>query len=273
MKTTIATALAFLMAIGLYAYGTTSSAPIDPAPSIDNQPSTSAQSDVDERCPRLFLRGVPPTIPEAQRNGGIAICRTAYSSFNSPVTRTPIWSAEELNPQGMRAAAQIERDSSFEEELQLPQTYRAKLEDYRGSGWDRGHLAPSADMPSPDAQQESFSLANIIPHAPGLNRGAWADLESDIRSLARRRDSIHVVTGMLLTEPKVSTLPGGRVIIPDHVWKAVVSPGEGAVVHIARNRDGSNITSITLDDFRRSTGIDPFPAATQQESSTMLRMR
>ena len=268
MKTTISTAIAFVLAVALYAYGSLfPTHPNDPSPPQARQ-ATSPQS-----CNGIFLRSKPPTVPTSQAEDSIAICRIAYSSYNSPKTRTPIWSAEELSPGGMRAASEIERDSTFEEESAIPIAYRARLDDYRGSGWDRGHLAPSADMPSRAAQQESFSLSNIVPQAPGLNRGQWADLESDVRSLARRRDAVHVVTGILITGSKVATLPGGRVIIPDQIWKAVASPLEGTVVFLAENRDGAPIHALSLDAFRKSTGIDPFPGATPEESTNMLRIR
>lgn len=275
MKTTIATGIAFLASIALYAYGTTS-----PTPAYENrthtaegQNSSAASTEHSDDCGEIYLRYKAPTVPESQADGSIALCRMAYASYFSPKTRTPIWSAEQLSPGIMRAASKIERDSTFHEEEGLPESYRSRLEDYRGSGWDRGHLAPSANMPSPEAQQESFSLANIIPQSPGLNRGDWADVESDVRSLARRRDSVYVVSGILLSGPNVKTLPGGRVVIPDQVWKAVASPQEGSVVFIAENTDDAPVYSITLDAFRKSTGIDPFPGATDFEATTMLRIR
>ena len=267
MKTTIASALAFIMAIGFYAYGSAFS-----SEAITTRTDTPAATNSAE-CNDIFLRSAPPTVPPAQSDGAIAICRMAYSSFNSPKTKTPIWSAEELTPLSMRQASKIERASTFEEEMEIPASYRSRLEDYRGSGWDRGHLAPSANMPSAEAQQESFSLANIIPQAPALNRGNWADLESDVRSLARRRDAVYVVTGILISGPKASTLPGSRVIIPDHVWKAIISPGEGSVVYLASNGANSTIHTLSLNSFRQSTGIDPFPGATPQEASSMLHLR
>ena len=275
MKTTIATGIAFLASIALYAYGTTSSAPPYDVSTVavEKQDSSSALAVHPDSCGKIYLRYKAPTVPEPQSEGSVAICRTAFASYFSPKTRTPIWSAEQLSPGIIRAASNIERDSTFHEESSLPESYRSRLKDYRGSGWDRGHLAPSANMSNPETQQESFSLANIIPQSPGLNRGEWADVESDVRSLARRRDSVYVVTGILLSGAEVRTLPGGRVVIPDQVWKAVASPQEGAVVFIAENADDASVYSITLDAFRKSTGIDPFPGATAFEATNMLRIR
>mgnify|MGYP001218156630 CR=1 FL=1 len=275
MKTTIATGIAFLASMALYAYGTTSSAPPYDVSTVtaEKRDSSSALAAHPDSCGKIYLRYKAPTVPEPQSEGSVAICRAAFASYFSPKTRTPIWSAEQLSPGIIRAASNIERDSTFHEEASLPESYRSRLKDYRGSGWDRGHLAPSANMSNPETQQESFSLANIIPQSPGLNRGEWADVESDVRSLARRRDSVYVVTGILLSGAEVRTLPGGRVVIPDQIWKAVASPQEGTVVFLAENADDAPVYSITLDAFRKSTGIDPFPGATAFEATNMLRIR
>jgi endonuclease G len=56
-------------------------------------------------------------------------------------------------------------------------------------------MTPSGDMPDARAQEQSFSLANMVPQAPMLNRGVWERIESAVRRLARREDGIYVVTG------------------------------------------------------------------------------
>src|SRR3546814_5140694 len=75
------------------------------------------------------------------------------------------------------SARKIERTSEFFAETQIPVSESAELDDYRRSGYDRGHLAPSGNMPNKESQAESFSLANIVPQNGELNRGIWADLE------------------------------------------------------------------------------------------------
>jgi DNA/RNA endonuclease G (NUC1) len=66
----------------------------------------------------------------------------------------------------LRAADVTERRDAFHEEPRLPPDERAYLDDYARSGFDRGHLAPAADMPDEKAQHESFTLANMIPQDP-----------------------------------------------------------------------------------------------------------
>jgi DNA/RNA endonuclease G (NUC1) len=79
-----------------------------------------------------------------------------------------------------------ERKNAFHAEPMLPKEERAELADYEHTGFDRGHMAPSGDMPSLEAQQESFSLANIAPQTPELNRGIWEGIEAAVPSSPAR---------------------------------------------------------------------------------------
>jgi len=222
-------------------------------------------------CADRYLGGRIPTMPTVQTRGATTLCFEAFASLSSPATRTPLWAAEALTPVAMEEARRTERVSEFHAEPALAGEDRAELSDYRRSGYDRGHLAPSADMPGYEAQQQSFTLANIVPQAGDLNRGSWADLEGDVRSLARRRDVVYVVTGVLF-EGSVRRTPSGRVMVPTGMWKAVASPGEGAAVLTASNDDEPVWRTDTVTAFVRRTGIDPFPALEPQDRDRLLRI-
>src|SRR3546814_9574806 len=107
------------------------------------------------------------------------------------------WSAEFLSKDRIGSARKIERTSEFFAETQIPVSESAEPDDYRRSGYDRGHLAPSGNMPNKESQAESFSLANIVPQNGELNHGIWADLESDIRETIVRYGVGHIDTGAL----------------------------------------------------------------------------
>ena len=221
-------------------------------------------------CAAQWLEGRSPTGPAALVRDARPVCAAGWAALESPTTRTPVWSAEALDPGRLAGARATKRDSDFHEEESLPASMRAGLDDYRRSGFDRGHLAPSGDMRDPSSQRESFSLANVVPQARRLNREAWADLEADVRSLGRRRDRVYVVTGAL---GSIGTVPDGRVVVPAVLWKAVASPGEGAAVWTADNRDDAGIRSETVESFRARTGVDPFPALDGEDRSRILRLR
>ena len=75
---------------------------------------------------------------------------------------------------------------------------RAELKDYAKSGYDRGHMTPSADMPTPSSQEESFSLANMVPQDHYNNTGIWSNIESATRYLAKKKGSLYIITGSSL---------------------------------------------------------------------------
>jgi endonuclease G len=107
-----------------------------------------------------------------------------------------LYASERLTRQSAEAANAFEyRDNRLHAEDGLSAAERAELADYVRSGCDRGHMAPSGDMTTREDDFASFSLANIVPQAGGLNRSGWASLEGYVRLLAVTFDEAYVVTG------------------------------------------------------------------------------
>jgi len=98
----------------------------------------------------------------------------------------------------------------------------ASLEDYRGSGYDRGHLVPAGDMKWDSvAMSESFYLSNISPQKPGFNRGIWKKLENQVRIWAKDNELLYIVTGGVL-ESDLSTIGNNKVSIPKYFYKVIL---------------------------------------------------
>src|SRR3546814_914908 len=222
-------------------------------------------------CTLQYLDGKAPLIPEKQRSKSREICYSSFAALHSGVSRTALWSAEFLSKDRIRSARKIERTSEFFAETQIPVSESAELDDYRRSGYDRGHLAPSGNMPNKESQAESFSLANIVPQNGELNRGIWADLESDIRDTIVRYGVGYIVTGPLFLGGEIDTLHG-RVMIPTHIWKAVHVPGLGGIVVVATNEKDSQIDTMNIDQFSGKYGIDPFPSLSTAQRQKRLRL-
>jgi endonuclease G len=187
------------------------------------------------------------------------LCFRAYALLHSGVTRTPLYVAEHLTRVSVEAAqALTTRDNRFHAAPELPEADRAELADYRGSGFDRGHMAPSGDMGDPEEDHESFSLANIVPQDGTLNRNGWADLEGYVRDLAAKLGEAYVVTGPAFSGDKLKRL-NGRVLVPSHVWKAIYVPGQGAGAWIVSNDPDATWEVISVAALTARTGVDPFP--------------
>src|SRR3954468_12984499 len=211
-------------------------------------------------CPQFFPQGSAPDLvnpkllPKTRQ-----ICYAAFAVLHSGITRTPLWAAEHLTREGLDAAVATERKDTFHEESRLPPDERADLDDYARSGFDRGHLAPAADMPDEQAQHESFSLVNMIPQDPQSNRGLWSGIESAARGLARTSGELYVVSGPFFQGATLRRLRG-RVLVPTHIFKAVYAPKRNqAAAYLVENGDGDQWRSVSIAELQQITGIDPFP--------------
>jgi len=211
-------------------------------------------------CPQFFPHGNAPDLvnpkllPKTR-----TICYAAFAVLHSGITRTPLWAAEHLTRNGLDAAVATERKDTFHEESRLPPDERADLDDYTRSGFDRGHLAPAADMPDEQAQHESFSLANMIPQDPQSNRGLWSGIESAVRGLARKSGDLYVVSGPIFQGATLQRLRG-RVLVPTHIFKAVYDPKRNqAAAYLVENADGDQWRNLSISELQQIIGIDPFP--------------
>lgn len=187
------------------------------------------------------------------------LCFRAFALLHSGATRTPLYVAEHLTRASVKAAQALNtRDNRFHPEPELSETERAELVDYRGSGFDRGHMAPSGDMGDPQDDYESFSLANMVPQNGPLNRNGWADLEGYVRDLTTKLGETYVVTGPAFIGGSLKRL-NGRVLVPSHVWKAIYVPGQGAGAWIVSNDRSAKWEVVSISTLAARTGIDPFP--------------
>ncbi|MCQ2285433.1 MAG: DNA/RNA non-specific endonuclease [Bacteroidales bacterium] len=149
-------------------------------------------------------------------------------------------------------------------------TGSADLADYKGSGYDRGHLAPAADMAwSLRAMDESFFFSNMSPQTPSFNRGIWKHLEELMRTWANFYDTIFIATGPVLKEG-LSTIGENRVSIPEYYYKVVLrcSPtdtlGIGFLLPNAASQMPLKSFAVSIDSVEKITGIDFFPSLSDE---------
>ncbi|CAJ0936446.1 unnamed protein product [Ranitomeya imitator] len=164
---------------------------------------------------------------------GLSQLKTRQSHVLSydPRLRGPAWVLEQLNGEGIQGSANRE-DSEFTEDESVHPYHRATNYDYRGSGYDRGHLAAAANHKwSQKAMDETFILSNVYPQNPNLNQYAWNNLEKYCRGLSRRNKNVYVCTGPLFLPKmeadgkmyvKYQVIGANNVAVPTHFFKVVV---------------------------------------------------
>lgn len=224
-------------------------------------------------CPDQFAGGqAPVALNQRLLTRSAELCYSAFVIFHSGLTKTPLWAAERLTSDSLLAAKDIEREDEFYPETALPSDERAELFDYARSGFDRGHLAPAADMPDELAMQQSFSLANIIPQTPQSNRYLWKEIEGVVRSIAKSRGELYVITGPAFLGTTLEAL-GGRVAIPTHVFKAIYDPATGeAGAYITTNSDTPEWQRVSIDQLTAAINIDVFPALPAEIKSRAMAL-
>ena len=187
-------------------------------------PKTYTVDDTDSfsACRQFFAGGKPPVV--APRPTNRDLCYDAFAIPHSGESKTAVFVAEKLN-RASTADADEKRTNKFFPDARLRSAELAMLEDYKGSGFDRGHLAPVGDMPTAQAMAQSFSLANIVPQSPENNRGVWAkSVEASTRKYASRASGdVYVITEPVY-EPSIEqsqSIGSGKVCVPKYLFKLV----------------------------------------------------
>jgi endonuclease G len=189
--------------------------------------------------------------------------RKSYITSYNPETKCPNWVAWHLT--AARTDGEIARDKRFYEDLNVPAP-RATNEDYRGSGWSRGHMCPAGDNKWDEkVMQESNLLTNICPQNQELNSGVWNVIERDCRKWAKKYGDVYIVCGPILLNKDHETIGLNKVVVPEAFFKVVLrmNPKPAAIGFVIRNNEGKKKRDQfvnTVDDVERITGYDFFPA-------------
>lgn len=216
-------------------------------------------------CLAQFYYDAPPYLmKDSLKKDSYSLCFNGFNVGYSGVSKTPLWVAEVLTP--ARLSQKIPREDSFHEEGRVKAVHRATLADYRGSGYDRGHMAPNADMPTKAAQYDSFSLANMVPQAPKNNQQVWRELEEATRVIVtRQKQDVYVITGPVFAAKKLKTI-GNGVIVPTAVYKAIYMPKTGAIgAYYAPNDNSQTVRVVSVCYLEEKLGINLFPQLTEEQ--------
>ena len=200
---------------------------------------------LDKTCPHLLLQ------------------RLGYSVSYNKDTKCPNWVAWHLTAD--HTDGPVKRMSNFYEDDAVPSP-RATLEDYKGSGWSRGHMCPAGDNKWDEtAMYESFSLVNVCPQNANLNSGLWNRIEMDCRQWAQRFGSVYIVCGPLLYNKEHETIGVNKVVVPEAFFKVILclQGKPKAIGFVVKNNAGTKKKDQyvnSVDEVERITGYDFFPA-------------
>ncbi len=152
----------------------------------------------------------------------------------------------------------------------------ASLDDYRNSGFDRGHMAPAADMKwSQQAMNDCHYLTNICPQDSRLNGGAWATIEKNCRKWAQRFGTVYIIAGPVLTDRLTRSIGETPVPVPERFFKVVIAPNANPPIGIAFMmpnkyfKGGAQQTVTSIDQIEAITGYDFFSALPDDIENTI----
>ena len=168
------------------------------------------------------------------------LVKSQYALSYNNNTRNPNWVSWQLNNSWLGSTP---RQDDFRADTTLPSTfYRVSGSDYTGSGFDRGHMTPSADRTNTVSSNSStFLMTNILPQSPDNNQGPWASLENYARTLVSQGKELYIISGSYGTcgtgsngskcSFPAATNNSYSITVPARTWKVIVvldNPGSGA---------------------------------------------
>jgi endonuclease G len=210
-------------------------------------------------------------IPELKK--GEQLIRHAGFSlvYNEPYEQAS-WVAYEITAD--ETIKRYERTNHFLADPKIS-TGSADNADYKGRGYDKGHLAPAGDMEwSAESCAESFYFSNMSPQVPAFNRGIWETLEEFVRTNAVISGAVYVVTGPIL-QPGLSVIGHNQVAIPAYYYKVIldyrdpVKKGIGFMLQNQESHNSIQVYAMSIDEVEKNTGINFFPSLTKDEEKLL----
>lgn len=222
------------------------------------QTDTTHQTSVSNRIPSSKDLEIPTLLTPRQQQ---IIRHTGYTVSYNKDTKLPNWVSYELTR--AETKGKEKRSNRFIADP-LVKGAIATNADYTRSGYDKGHMAPAADMKwSPVAMNESFYFSNMCPQHPQLNRRGWKKLEDKIRDWAVADSAIIIICGPVIKkQPK--TIGKNKVVVPQQFFKVILSPfvkpmrAIGFLFNNEQSVDPLSAYVVTVDSIERLTNMDFF---------------
>ncbi len=208
---------------------------------------------------------------EANNHKHFLVQRSVFALDYDDDEGEPNWVSWDLTADDIASA---KRTSRFKSDAELPtEFHHIKSADYKDSGFDRGHMCPSADRTDNSTDNESvFVMSNIIPQSKDNNEGVWEKLESDCRTMAENGNELLIISGPSAFNG--NRLPNGPVMIPSHTWKIVVEVPNGPGSALSRITIATRVFAVDIpnvDGIRRDPWKKYLVSVNQLEAETGLK--
>lgn len=253
-----------ILLISLLVLCNCSGSTIPKAGPIDTQ-ATSTQKSPGISSSKAKLKKIVKGKLELPANSQVedVVTHIGYTASYNHEMLIPNWVAYELTAEECEGTLKGKESFCWDLDLKGRQPNR---EDYKNDQqWDRGHMAPKADMKwSVKAFEESFLLSNICPQNRAFNAGSWASTEKFARRIARRYGSAYIVCGPIVTTNQYGTLGEPKIVIPDAFFKAIlIKKGQSysAIAFVMQNvpeTQNIKLCSMSVDDLEQIIGRDLF---------------
>jgi endonuclease G len=217
----------------------------------------------------------PPVPPDSALDSGseFRITRKFYELSYNPDHKVANWVSYSLETSQLKDC--VKRNDAFKPDP-LILTGSPQLADYKGSGFDRGHMLPAGDMKfDAEAMRDTFYLSNIAPQPPSFNRGFWAHLEALVRAWAQKYEKIWIVTGPILHPGLPQIGKKNLISVPEEFYKVIIRKegssykGIGFLVKTVLPWPTPVAYSVEIDQVERESGQDFFPfLSSSQEPET-----
>ena len=209
-------------------------------------------------CQNHLIYGVP-------HDSDQILCRLGYVVGYNYTQKVPDWAAYYIIQSERK---KITRKNKFITDKDLPSSARSSNSDYAKSGYDRGHIAPSATISiSQHANDETFYFSNMTPQLPGFNRnmmgysGVWGATEDGVRDWLKDRPQLYVIAGTHFDNDQPKTIGPHKVGVPDYFFKIVFDPIKVEAIGFWMPQDANTADQIssyvkTIDEIEKETGFD-----------------
>ncbi len=208
-----------------------------------------------EQAQRIYLAlGNPSNATESASNSeNYLMISTAYALSYNNSRGTPNWVAWRITESDLGLT---DRQNNFRPDPNLPKNFtRVTPTDYTGSGFDRGHMCPSADRSnSPESNSQTFLMTNMVPQTADLNRNVWNDFESYSRELVKKgKVDLYVIAGVYGEKGRLKK----KVTVPTNCWKIIVAVPQGADLSAINEKthviavDMPNVNGLGTPNWRK----------------------